>query len=123
MTQGTYDVPIPESYLPLRATIERVTTQSWDTETWTEVYTDVPCRKGMAKGGLLLGREQVSGAQEIENFIFNRLFNGNVLDIKPEDRIVVGSATYRVSHDNEDVESAEHHLTIRVEYWDAAGDL
>ena len=123
---GTYPVEIPANYLPLSATIERMTDQ--ENETWTAVYSDVPCRRGIDRGGLLLGREQVSGAQEIQKFVFNKYFNGAALVIKPEDRIRLGTSAatyvyYRLSLPILDVESVDHHLTVTVESWYAAGDL
>jgi len=122
--EGTYEVPIPLAYLPLRANVTRMVDQ--ESEQFQIIYPEVPCRRGKEGGGLLLNRDQVSGAQDIEDFVFPFLFNGVPLEILPEDRLDVWDVKYpdlrgeyRVTQVNH-TESARHHFTLSTEHWDSA---
>ena len=117
--------------LPLRATVLREDVIG-DEEDFLPIYTDVPCVVGADKSGLLLQKQQRSGALSRAVCIMNYKFGGSPLAIRPEDRIEItanvndGTSgvgdSYRVVDDPDNAESLGHHWEINVEKFTGIAD-
>jgi len=109
-----YKKRIPLRLLPLRATIQRLNDVSRE---YDDIYTDIPCRVSRHKDQA--NRDVGFRSSEIESSVvfFNRRLADDVTDlqIRYEDRIVIGLEVYRVVKAS-DAASAEHHLECMVEH-------
>jgi len=105
---------IPLRLLPLRATVKRFDAVSGEYS--TTVYTNLPCR--LANHWDYQGFTQERISSDIENamFICRYLFSSAVVDIRLEDRIIIGSQNYRVLKVT-NAESANHHFEITVQHF------
>lgn len=103
---------IPARLLPLLGTVSRYSTT---TDDFAEVIVEIPCRLALHKDGENTQGYARTSETEIMLFFCNRRFNGDDVDLRYDDRIVIGDETYRVLSAH-DAESQEHHIEADVEH-------
>jgi len=109
---------IPINLLRLRATVKRYELSTG--EYTNTVYTNLPCRLILHKDSVFQQQVQIPAELETPMFVCNYYFNSVKVDLRKEDRIVIGANNYRLLavHDSE---SAEHHYECSVEHLKTMG--
>lgn len=103
---------IPLRLLPLRVTVYRFDNASGEYD--NKVYENLPGRIALHRDSYSRDQAHVTSETEYTLFICNYEFEGNVVDLRFEDRIVIGTHKYRVLKVS-NAESANHHFECQVE--------
>jgi len=104
---------IPLRLLVLRATVKRYSLATGEYS--ITIYTDLPGRLANHYGYNAFPQDHISSEVELPLFICRYYFEGVKVDIRMEDRIIIGTEKYRVLKVT-NAESANHHFEISVEH-------
>lgn len=103
---------IPLRLLPLRATVKRFNNATGEYD--IDAYTNLPGRIALHRDSYSQDQAHVTSEREMTLFICNYTFGVATVDLRIEDRLIIGAHTYRVLKVT-DAESAGHHFECQVE--------